>query len=166
MAMDVIGWKPDSKVGEYFCRNIWNWQVIWGYCASVSVEAANLGDSAYCNDGAGLDAKDAKNLAATLRQQLATGATKAEVKRIDELEVAPPVPPATEALITFLKKHGREALDLSERDVSNFNAAGPTRCLFDEHDVVEFAFPPRHFDEHDVLEFALFLEHSGGFAIY
>jgi hypothetical protein len=132
MGMDVYGRNPDLKVGEYFSRNIWHWCVLWGYCASVSVEAASLGDSAYCGDSAGLDAKDAQNLAATLRQQLATGATKAEVKRIDEFEVAPPVPPATEALIIF-------------------DAAVPTRC---------------HFDEHDVLEFAVFLEHSGGFAIY
>lgn len=29
MGMDVYGNKPDLKVGEYFRRNIWDWQVLW-----------------------------------------------------------------------------------------------------------------------------------------
>jgi hypothetical protein len=44
---------------------------------SVSPEAASLGEKAYYNDGDGLDAESAKKLAATLREQLASGATKA-----------------------------------------------------------------------------------------
>jgi hypothetical protein len=121
MGMDVYGSNPDSKVGEYFCRNIWGWSALWGYCASVSSEAASLGVSGYINDGAGLDAKDAEKLAATLRKQLASAATKTAVKRIEEFEVAPPMPPVTEALIT------------------TFHTAVPTPCHFSEDDVREFA---------------------------
>jgi hypothetical protein len=121
MGMDIHGSNPDSKVGEYFRRNIWGWSALWGYCASVSPEATSLGRGAYCNDGDGLDAKDAKKLAATLRQQLASGSTRAAVREIKEFEVAPPMPPATEALITA------------------FHAAVPTRCHFTEDDVREFA---------------------------
>ena len=132
MGMDVYGRNPDSKVGDYFRRNIWGWSALWGYCASVSPEAASLGVAAYCNEGDGLDAKDAKKLAAILREQLASGATKVAVRRIEEFEVATPLPLATEALI------------------ATFDIAVPTRCLFDED---------------DVREFAEFLEHSGGFTI-
>ena len=72
MGMDVFGTNPDSKVGEYFRRNIWKWSALWGYCASVSPEAASVGIGAYLNDGDGLDGKDAVKVAATLREQLAT----------------------------------------------------------------------------------------------
>jgi hypothetical protein len=121
MAMNVHGSNPDLKVGERFERNIWCWSALWGYCASISPEAASLGVDAYLNDGHGLDAKDAKKLAATLREELATDATKADVRAIEEFEVAPPTTPATEALI------------------ATFHAAVTTRCHFSEQDVREFA---------------------------
>jgi hypothetical protein len=121
MGMDVYGRNPDSKVGDYFRRNIWGWSALWGYCASVSPEAASLGVAAYSNGGDGLDAEGAKKLAAILREQLASGATKTTVKRIEEFEVAPAVPPATELLI------------------AEFDVVLPTRCPFNEDDVREFA---------------------------
>jgi hypothetical protein len=65
MGMRVHGSNPDSKVGNCFRRNIWGWSALWGYCASVCPEAAGLGIGAYVNDGEGLDATDAKKLAAT-----------------------------------------------------------------------------------------------------
>jgi hypothetical protein len=120
MGMDVYGSSPDSKVGEYFRRNIWGWSALWGYCASVSMEAASLGIGAYHNDGEGLDATGAKKLAATLQEQLASGATKTAVKEIEELEIAPAMPAATEALI------------------AKFHIVLPTGCPFSEDDVREF----------------------------
>jgi hypothetical protein len=121
MGMDVYGSNPDSKVGDYFRRNIWCWSALWGYCASVSPEAASLGVGAYLNDGDGLDTKDAKKLAASLREQLASGATKAAVKAIEKFQVAPAVSPVTEALI------------------ATFDVVLPTGCAFNEDDVREFA---------------------------
>jgi len=137
MGMDVYGSNPNSKAGEYFHSNVWNWSALWAYCASVSPQAASLGKAAYVNDGRGLDAEDAEKLAAALREQLTCGATKNAVKAIEEFEVAPPVPPAIEALVTI------------------FNASHAAVVL-----------PRSQFSEQDVHEFAEFLEHSGGFEIW
>ena len=137
MGMDVYGSNPDSKVGEYFRRGIWGWSALWGYCASVSPEAASLGDDAYSNGGHGLPAEDAKKLATTLRKQLASGAAKAAIKEIAELDVAPPVAPAAEFLMALSRTP----------------------------EFAPLLFPPHEFSEQDVCEFAEFLEHSGGFKI-
>jgi len=134
--MTILGRDPNSTVGDSFHRNIWNWSALWGYCASVSPEAASLGTRAYVNDGDGLDAEGAKKLAAILREQLASGATQNAVKEVEEFEVAPPTPPAIEALLSL-------------------QAVGGT-----------FFSPRAQFSEDDVCDFAEFLEHSGGFDIH
>jgi hypothetical protein len=47
--------------------------------------------------------EDAKKLAAILRQELASGAAREAARRIEQHEVAPPQPPAAEALFVFAR---------------------------------------------------------------
>jgi len=78
MGMDVFGNEPATKAGEYFGKNCWNWRPLWDYCHDTAPELIddNLHDAGHYNDGAGLDADDAKALADILQQRLDRGDTK------------------------------------------------------------------------------------------
>jgi hypothetical protein len=136
MGMCVCGREPNSEVGDAFFRNIWDWQLLWGYCVSVSPEAASLGKFGFSNDGKGLNAAHAKKLAAILRDELASGATREAIRKVEQFEVAPETGWGAE-FVALLSKHGINA-----------------------------ETPPTRFTEQDVREFAEFLEHSGGFSIW
>jgi hypothetical protein len=137
MGMDIYGRNPTAEVGYYFRCTIHYWPTLWGYCVSVSPAAASLGDYGFSNDGYGLDAEDAKKLAATLREELASGATKEVARKIEQRELSPPWPPIMDGMFEFAKA---------------FNL-----------DVVT---PPPGLNEELVRKFADFLEHCGGFKIW
>ena len=122
MGMDVFGGKPDSPLGQYFRSNIWRWSALWGYCVSVSPEAASLGNDAYFNEGDGLNAEDSKKLAAILRQELSSGKTKDAVRKIEQFEVAPHTPPAAQTLFKFANAENCEVPPprFTEQDVRDF----------------------------------------------
>lgn len=72
MGMDVFGVKPTQHTGEHFRNNVWWWRQLWQYCYSVAPDlCADV--SGHSNDGDGLDASGAMQLAAALRTELDSG---------------------------------------------------------------------------------------------
>lgn len=88
MGMDVYGKNATSETGEYFRNNVWYWRPLWNYCEEVAPHlCADV--SGQFNDGDGLDAEGADQLAHILFSMLADGHTQAYEqaynKRIAEL---------------------------------------------------------------------------------
>lgn len=69
----LFGNAPKNEQGEYFRANIWWWPPLWDYCIEVAPEIAKNVECAYSNDGDGLDAHDAEELANALDLSLLTG---------------------------------------------------------------------------------------------
>lgn len=74
IGMDVCGKAPTSETGEYFRNNVWWWCPLWDYCAEVAPDLTE-GISGHYNDGDGLDAAGAHQLAAMLTAEIETGRT-------------------------------------------------------------------------------------------
>lgn len=74
MGMDVIGVNATTERGEYFRNNVWWWRPLWNYCVEVAPELCSdvNGDN---NDGDGLGAEGADDLAVVLFNELAGGRT-------------------------------------------------------------------------------------------
>lgn len=87
MGMDVFGRNPSDENGEYFRANVWWWHPLWNYCALVApdlTEAVN----GHVNDGDGLDAGEAEELANRLSHELATGATEVFHREFCEMKAS------------------------------------------------------------------------------
>ncbi len=83
MGMDIYGVEPTTEKGEYFRNNWWWWRPLADYCLSQHGEIATNGCDAeywHSNDGEGLDAETALELAKALRYDLKNGIT-AEYER-------------------------------------------------------------------------------------
>lgn len=83
MGMDIYGQSPTTDKGHYFRNNVWWWRPLADYILSQHGEIATKGcDPEYwhSNDGEGLDAETALELAKALRHDLETGVT-AEYER-------------------------------------------------------------------------------------
>jgi len=61
--------------GVYFRNNCWWWRPLWNYCYTIGddIISKDVWDSGHCNDGAGLNAKDAKKLGKRLLQSIEDG---------------------------------------------------------------------------------------------
>ena len=66
-----------SNPGVYFRNNCWWWRPLWNYCAEIAPDLIDddLWNSGHCNDGAGLNGKDAKELGHRLLKEIANGNT-------------------------------------------------------------------------------------------
>lgn len=147
MGMDVYGKKPGARVGHYFRNNVWYWHPLADYCRAVAPEVALKCDSWHSNDGDGLDAEDARELAERLREEIANGnCEKYMQKRQEHLDALPEMDctfcdggkkPKREKPCTWCKGTGRQK---------------DSRAYYS-------------FDVDNVRQFAAFLEESGGFEI-
>jgi len=65
------------KIGEYFRNNVWWWRPLWEYVITVAPEVISeeLAEQGHYNDGAGLDADQAKRLGEILFTELWEGKT-------------------------------------------------------------------------------------------
>jgi hypothetical protein len=72
MGMDVIGVAPATETGTHFRNNVWYWRPLWQYCEQIAPELV-AGVSGQSNDGDGLDADGATQLAALLRAEIDSG---------------------------------------------------------------------------------------------
>jgi hypothetical protein len=73
MGMDVFGLEPTSEVGAYFRNNVWWWRPLWDYCCRLAPDLIPEDNGGHYNDGWSLDADAAKELAAKLKDELASG---------------------------------------------------------------------------------------------
>lgn len=76
MGMDVYGRKASTDTGHYFRNNIWWWHPLWTYCCEVWPELTVKVPGGHYNDGDGLDADDAQELARRLEAEVTNGRTK------------------------------------------------------------------------------------------
>lgn len=76
MGMDVFGKSPTTETGEYFRNNVWWWRPLWNYCCEIAPDLCE-GVNGHYNDGEGLDADGARDLAARLQAEINSGRTAA-----------------------------------------------------------------------------------------
>jgi hypothetical protein len=73
MGMDVTGNNPKTDAGVYFRRNVWGWHPLAGLVCKLAPDIASHCSCWHTNDGDGLNATNAKRLAAALDAALASG---------------------------------------------------------------------------------------------
>lgn len=170
MGMDVFGVSPKTQTGEYFRNNVWWWRSLWEYCCQVAPEITS-GVSGQTNDGEGLDADGAAELARRLREEISSGrcaefatefaAWKASLGR-DGCEWCDGTGVRTDAVGV---EHGMPGKTLDEASAILLGrATGWCNGCNGEglRDDWRLAY---HFSVENVAEFAEFAEHSGGFRI-
>lgn len=171
MGMDVIGTGPTTETGEYFRNNVWWWHPLWNYCCEVAPDLCATVKGHY-NDGEGLDADGAQDLAARLQTEINSGRTAAHEA-------------AHNAYRAALPRHDCEFCDGTgvRTDEVGVKWGMPTKALTPDiaaivgrthgwcnscqgegrRDDDMTSYP---FSVDNVREFALFLADSGGFQIW
>ena len=61
--------------GVYFRNNCWWWRPLWNYCYKIAddIISEDVWNSGHCNDGAGLNEEDAKQLGERLLESIENG---------------------------------------------------------------------------------------------
>ena len=61
--------------GVYFRNNCWWWRPLWNYCYAIAddIISEEVWNNGHCNDGAGLDAEDAKILGERILETIDSG---------------------------------------------------------------------------------------------
>src|SRR5580658_8996771 len=73
MGYDIHGTEPTAPEGVHFRRSIWAWPPLTALCRELAPEVASKCKYWTSNDGDGLDADAAAQLAAHLQQLIADG---------------------------------------------------------------------------------------------
>ena len=170
MGMDVYGVSATTKRGEYFRNNIWAWRPLWSYCIQLAPELCGEvnGDA---NDGDGLDAEGADDLAVVLFNELVSGRTEQYEKDYNKRIAALPQTDCKYCGATGIRtdsvgeEMGMPAKQLEEalavvlgRTHGTCNGCNGEGSV----DSWEASYP---FSEKNVREFAEFLAECGGFNI-
>lgn len=91
MGMDVYGRNPSSETGEYFRNNVWWWRPLADYIIQQAPEHLVVQCRHWhSNDGDGLEAEDALELADWLDNEIASGRTAEYAKTYDAVIAAMP----------------------------------------------------------------------------
>jgi hypothetical protein len=92
MGIDVYGLKPTSEIGEYFRSDFEGWWPLATYVQEVAPDITKHCRCWQTNDGEGLGANDANQLANRLQKELDTGRTLLYQRRFTwHLEAMPNV---------------------------------------------------------------------------
>ena len=170
MGMDVIGVNATTERGEYFRNNVWSWRPLWNYCTELAPElCGNVnGDS---NDGDGLSAEGADDLAVVLFNELASGRTAEYEKEYRKMISELPRHKCTHCEGTGIRADnvgqdmGMPSRELSpEIQIITGRSHGWCNACIGEglQDDWKASYP---FFESNVREFAEFLAECGGFKI-
>lgn len=171
MGMDVVGKKPTGAAGEYFRNNMWYWRPLWDWCMHIAPELLAEVNGHY-NDGEGLDADGAAQLARIIRSHIDDGRAqqaidqfnqaKAEVDRQD-CNLCDATGIRTDQVGIDLGMPDKELEEslriLLGRDrgwCNGCNGEGLRSHLIQNY----------HMDISNIVEFAEFLEDCGGFEIW
>lgn len=171
MGMDVVGKNPSAATGEYFRNNVWWWRPLWDYCISVAPEICESVSGHY-NDGDGLDAANAEQLAQLLLEEVHSGRTARYKKYYDaRLSKLPQVECSycdstgirTDEVGINMGMPERE-LDESSQILLGRTHGWCNACKGEGRvDHFETNYP---FTVENVQQFAEFCRESGGFEIY
>lgn len=99
MGMDVHGIAPDSEAGQYFRRNIWRWPPLAEFCIDTAPDVCSRCQHWFSNDGDGLDAHGATELAMALQA------------RVNANRVPPDMSETVTEFIAFLRDSGGFTID-------------------------------------------------------
>ena len=171
MGMDVVGREPTEKCGEYFRNNVWWWRPLWNYCETAAPELCSDVDGQF-NDGDGLNAEGASQLADILFREIELGITKSYEEGYREHIANLPRKNCEWCNATGIRTD-TVGLDLGfpdrELDEATALVVGRTHgyCNGCHGEGVVDSFEASYpFSVENVQEFALFLRHSGGFQIW
>lgn len=170
MGMDVYGIAPKTEAGEYFRNNVWYWRPLWNYCLKVGADFLDP-EVGHDNSGDSINATQARELAARLREEVQSGRT-AEYKR------------SYDAYLASLPRHDCQFCEGTgiRSDAVGIERGMPDKVLEQDLaimlgrtagwcnacqgegkvDAFETNYP---FDVNNVIEFAEFCIGSGGFQI-
>jgi hypothetical protein len=194
MGMDVFGVEPKNEKGAYFRNNVWWWRPLWEYCEYVAPELTCLVEHGYSNDGDGLDAEDAKELAKALRKALRDGSAKVYEETRNEWLDSLPIRPCVHCQATgkrtwYTNPHGNHeskaslSYDMMEAFGNEIASTGqlPTYTVVEKPEGwteetkecngcggtggQQPMAKSYPFDLKNVREFATFLANCGGFQI-
>lgn len=180
MGMDVSGKNPTTEAGAYFCNNVWWWRPLAEYCCEIAPEITANCEYWQSNDGDGLEDDDAKELAAILRAEVASGRCKTYADAYEARRKALPRETCDLCNGTGIRsdalgvEHGQttKVIPATTKDSDGTETPHPragqvgwcngcdgigTRQASSSH------YP---FTVENVEEFATFLEGSGGFEIW
>jgi hypothetical protein len=73
MGVDIYGNAPTGKAGEYFCNNWWWWRPLADYACKIAPHITAACKCWHSNDGDGLDAAGARELADALQAEIDSG---------------------------------------------------------------------------------------------
>lgn len=171
MGMDVFGQNPTTESGEYFRNNAWHWSPLWNYCVELAPELCGDVEGG-TNDGDGLDAKGADDLAVILFNELASGRTEQYEKAFNEERAAIPQVVCRQCAGTGIRtdevgqSQGMPERPLKEEEAillgrtngwcNGCNGEGKSDSMRAWYS----------FDAKNVSRFAEFLSDCGGFAIH
>ena len=86
MGMDIIGNNPTTKKGEYFRNNVWWWRPLADFCINRYADEVGFdGEGWHYNDGNGLNAEQAEQLARLIRADLDDGSVELYEKKYNEM---------------------------------------------------------------------------------
>ena len=80
MGMDVYGLNPTSDEGVFFRRNVWGWRPLVDLCQWLAPNIVKSWQAWHSNEGAGLDANGASELAMQLESAVSSGRIGAYVE--------------------------------------------------------------------------------------
>ena len=171
MGMDVYGTDPSAEVGEYFRNNVWWWHPLADFIIETYPDLASKVEGWHYNDGDGLGASDATELARRIKDDLASGVVADYEARYNAALAALPVNQCEWCAGTGVRtdevgvRHGMPEAPLDEAlsivfgrthgDCNGCRGAG-SRIAWEAN------YP---FSAENVSEFADFLESCGGFKI-
>jgi hypothetical protein len=157
MGMDVHGKNPTSEVGEYFRNNVWWWHPLWIYVEELAPHLTE-GVSGHTNDGDGLAAKAAAELAGILTAEIDAGRTaEYEKARTAALEAMP------DEVCWLCKGAGTR----TDGTAVKLGIADGRPCNNCEGKGTERPWATNYpFEVENVVEFRDFVAASGGFEIW
>ncbi len=86
MGMDITGNNPTTKKGEYFRNNVWWWRPLADFCINRYADEVGFdGEGWHYNDGNGLNAEQAEQLARLIRADLDDGSVALYEKKYNEM---------------------------------------------------------------------------------
>lgn len=160
MGFDLYGSNPVAEDGKYFRNSVWGWHPLADYVMAVCDDLLQPDEREYwhSNDGMRVSEATAKNIAARLQAEIATGRTGRFAARHEQERKALPKHPCKWCGGTGFRDD-EVGQSIRENNPSfGCNACGDSGEVddFDSH------YP---FDADNVQKFADFCAMSGGFSI-
>jgi hypothetical protein len=161
MGMDVYGHKPTTEEGEYFRNNCWSWGPLAAYIETFVPDIAAKCRYWHYNEGDGLDAADAIELAERLQAEIDSGRYEQFARTFTSSQEAAP-----DVVCELCEGTGKRKSFGADDPVTGV-PVGRFKCnACDGQGHVRPWSTHCSFDVENVRAFIAFLRGCGGFAIW